>query len=252
MSTSQPGGHDEGWRSRCHPDRALVADQILAFIAEQGLQRGDHLPPEQDLREILHTDQRAIREALDLLSTLGRIKVQEGAGLVVWDSLGMGHASATLFRPGDMEHVAMLFGYRLSIESEAAKRAASSASPAEVRTIKQTAERSLDAALNGDFGRFQTVSEEFHRAVGSASHNIFLSSAVDQIIQLQCQVLVIGLGGTFSGSMTAAAEQHIEIAQAIGAGDASMARAAAGRHILMASSQVQDRINAMPGETPPL
>lgn len=244
ISAQQGQGSDQ--RQAYRPGYEIAAEQILAYIAGQGLQPGHRLPTEQQLCEILHVSRSVTREAVKVLSALGRITVRKGAGLFVADGLGIGISggSAVSFQPADMAHVEMLFDFRLTIESEAARRAAECASPPEVKTIREAAERTVAAAQVENFATFRTADEEFHRSIGAASHNMFIAGTVDQITQLKRQVLTIGLRGSASGSLSAAAQQHIDIALAISTGDSASAAAAVGRHIEIARSQFQERIRA--------
>lgn len=235
--------HAVGERGAYRPGYEIAAERILAYIAEQEMRAGDRLPTETQLCEILQVSRSVTREAVKVLSALGRINVRKGAGLFVSDGRGLA-APATAFQPSDLNHMKMMFDFRLTVEPEAAGRAAECASPLEVKAARTAAERSVESAGADDFDAFRAADEDFHRAIGAASHNILLSGAVDQITQLKRQVLTIGLRGSASGSLTAAAEQHLQIIEAIGSGDPERAAEAMAKHIVIARSQFQDRITA--------
>lgn len=225
------------------PGYEIAAERILAYIVDQGMAPGDRLPTEQRLCEILEVSRSVGREAVKVLSALGRINVRKGAGLFVADGPGMRVSGLEAgFQPANLDHVLMLFEFRLTVETKAAELAAESASPAEVRTISTAAAQSRDAASADDFTAFRAADVEFHSAVAAASHNMFLASAVDQIARLKRQVLTIGLRGSASGSLVAAGEQHIEISDAIAAGDPKAAEAAMAKHVKIARTQFQDGI----------
>lgn len=237
MTKSQPSGYRPGYE--------IAAERILAYIAANGLAPGDRLPTEQQLCEILDVSRSVGREAVKVLSALGRVNVRKGAGLFVADGAGPGSAGPeSAFQPADLDHVRMLFEFRLTVETKAAALAATGASPAEVRAVSATAERSFDVAKSGDFSAFRAADVEFHGTVAAAAHNMFLVSAVDQIARLKRQVLTIGLRGSASGPVIAAAEQHIEIAEAISAGTPDAAEAAMAKHVNIARMQFEDRIKS--------
>lgn len=225
------------------PGYEIAAEQILAYIAEQGLGPGDRLPTEQQLCNILNVSRSVGREAVKVLSALGRVNVRKGAGLFVADGPSLSVSGLeTTFQPADLDHVEMLFEFRLTIEPKAARLAAIVASPAEVRAVARAADRSREVAEDDDFPAFRGADLEFHGAVAVGAHNMFLVAAVDQIARLKRQVLTIGLRGAASGSLLAAAEQHIQIASAIAAGDPERADAAMAEHVKIARTQFRDGI----------
>ena len=127
--------------ARYRPGYELVAEQLLNYIAEQNLRPGDRLPTEQGLAQILGASRNVTREAVKVLAAIGRLNVRRGAGIFVADSVGgLVDDQLSHFRPTSMEDVLMLLDYRTVIESETARRAASLATPIEVRAIRESAE----------------------------------------------------------------------------------------------------------------
>lgn len=235
VSDAQPTGYRPGYE--------IAAEQILAYIAGQALEPGDRLPTEQQLCDILNVSRSVGREAVKVLSALGRVNVRKGAGLFVADGPGLRlSAPESFFQPSDLDHVRMLFDFRLTVEPQAARLAAESASPVEVRRVSKAAQRSRDVAEASDFTEFRAADLEFHGAVATAANNMFIAASVDQIARLKKQVLTIGLRGSASGPLVAAAEQHIEIAEAIGAGDPGLAESTMANHVKIARRQFQERI----------
>ena len=77
-----------------------------------------------------------MREAIKILSALGRIKAQKGRGLYVADDDGMlGMRWGGFFLPTDLDHIYMLFEFRRVQEAEASRLAATRATPTELRAI---------------------------------------------------------------------------------------------------------------------
>ncbi|POX64526.1 FadR family transcriptional regulator [Streptomyces sp. Ru62] len=234
----------DGTTSRPYrPGYELVAEQLLGYIAEQGLRPGARLPTEAGLAEILGTSRNVTREAVKVLAALGRLSVRRGAGIFVADSPGgladdgLGH-----FQPTSMEHVLMLLDYRSLIEAETARRAAGQAAPIEVRNIRKGAERSLEAGRENDADAFAVADQLFHDAVGIAAHNIFLRSSVTNVRRLAAQSDVLLFHGDTPGSLEVAGHQHMAIADAIAAGDADRAAVLMTEHIATTRQQFERRI----------
>ena len=76
-------------RSAYRPGYERIAEQILELIARSDLRPGDRMPTENEIAAQLGTSRTVVREAIKILSALGRIKAQKGRGLYVADDDGM-------------------------------------------------------------------------------------------------------------------------------------------------------------------
>src|SRR3954452_2026331 len=103
------------------PGYEVVAEQILRLIAELDLRPGDRMPTENELAARMGTSRTLVREALKILSAIGRVRAHKGRGLYVADDEGMlGSAGwGQFFLPTDLDHVYMLFEYRRIQETAA-------------------------------------------------------------------------------------------------------------------------------------
>ncbi|SEG92186.1 DNA-binding transcriptional regulator, FadR family [Actinacidiphila yanglinensis] len=225
------------------PGYELVAEQLLTYIAEQNMKPGDRLPTEQGLAQILGATRNVTREAIKVLAAIGRLSVRRGAGIFVAASPGaLNDDRLAHFQPTQMDHVMMLIDYRQLIESDTARKAAALATPLEVRAIARSARSSLDAALSDDVQAFALADEQFHDAVGTAAHNLFLRSSVGTIRRLMSQTDILLLHGDVPGSMEAAGKQHLAIAEAVSSGDAEEAAELMQAHIDTTRHQVERKI----------
>ncbi|MEV6051941.1 FCD domain-containing protein [Streptomyces sp. NPDC052107] len=242
-ATQVPGEGDDEASPRYRPGYELVAEQLLNYIDEQNLRAGDRLPTEQGLAEILGASRNVTREAVKVLAAIGRLSVRRGAGIFVAESTGgLVDDQLSHFRPTSMEHVLMLLDYRTVIESETARRAASLATPLEVRTIRECAESSLEAARAADGHAFAGADTAFHDAVGAAAHNVFLRSSVANVRRFASQSDVLLFHGDVPGSLEVAAGQHLAIAEAVAAGEADLAAELMVGHIATTRSQFERKI----------
>ncbi|TDE11155.1 FadR/GntR family transcriptional regulator [Jiangella asiatica] len=225
------------------PGYEIAAERILEHIASQQLRPGDRVGTERDIALTLDISRTVTREAVKILSALGRLTVRKGSGVHVAEPTGrFAPDSWSLFLPADPDQVRMLFELRRTLEVAASEFAASRATPHQVRAVRGAARRSADAAEDDDFDRFRQADEEFHRAVAAATNNTFFESTVGVITQLKRQVLTIGLRGGQSGSLVVAAKEHTDIADAVASGDAERAGAAMAQHIDGALVQFQHEI----------
>ncbi|GLP64984.1 GntR family transcriptional regulator [Streptomyces sp. TUS-ST3] len=224
-------GADE--RRDYRPGYEVVAERILEFIAEARLVPGDRMPTENDLAQQLDTSRAVVREAVKILSALGRVRAHKGRGLFVADDDGMLITSrwGGFFRPVDLDHVLMLFEFRRVQEMAAAKLAATRATPAELRTIEVAMQQCRYGYTHGDVDVFNQADDDFHAALAAASHNTFLGSAVRDARRLQRQSSAIGIHDSLGEGTPAAVEEHEAIYRAIRDGRPDEAAEATAVHL---------------------
>ncbi|WP_326952411.1 FadR/GntR family transcriptional regulator [Amycolatopsis sp. NBC_01286] len=215
------------------PGYEVVAERILRLIAELELRPGDRMPTEAELAARMGTSRTVVREAVKILSAIGRVRAHKGRGLYVSDDEGMLGASrwGGFFLPTDLDHVYMLFEFRRVQETAAGRLAAVNATPAELRAIEAAAETCRQGHLSGQSTLFGRGDDEFHLGIATASHNQFLVAAVREARRLQRQSNVIGMSGAVGGHAAGAVDEHAAIFGAIRDGDPDAAAHAVAVHL---------------------
>lgn len=61
----------------------VIAQGLIRYIAEKGLQPGDQLPPERELVGMVGASRLPLREALCVLKGLGIVETRHGKGVFV-------------------------------------------------------------------------------------------------------------------------------------------------------------------------
>ncbi|MFC6084226.1 FadR/GntR family transcriptional regulator [Sphaerisporangium aureirubrum] len=221
--------HEGGYR----PGYEVAAERVLELIAQSRLRPGDRMPTENELARQLGTSRTVVREAVKILSALGRVRAHKGRGLYVADDEGMLGTGrwASFFLPTDLDHVYMLFEFRRTQEMETSRLAARRATPVELRVIEKAADTCRHGFDTGREDLFNEGDDAFHTAVAAASHNMFLQISVREARRLQAQSSIIGLSGSIGGHAAKAVEEHQAIYEAIRAGDPETAAQAAAAHI---------------------
>lgn len=231
-STQPPDRPDGSDRPQAYrPRYELTAERILELIAERGLEPGERLPTEVQLAETLAVSRTVLREALKILSALGRVKVQKGRGLYVANDAGLLGAATAHFMPANVDHVYGLFELRRTLETEAARLAAQRATPAELRVLERGVDLSRRGASADDSEVFGEGDDSFHAGVANAAHNVFLASALQTAWLMQNQSVVLGLEPDAPQPLGQAAEEHAAIFEAIRNGKPNEAAAAAAIHV---------------------
>lgn len=233
----------DGGEARYRPGYEVVAERILQYIAEQGLKPGDRLPTEQGLAEALSVSRNVTREAVKVLTAIGRLSVRKRAGIFVAAG-GSALADEQLlhFQPTDIEHVAMLLDYRRLIETETARRAATMATPIQVRAIRQAAEASLTTGAAHDVPAFAAADAQFHDAVAISAGNVFMQATVINLRGFAGQTDTLLFHGDVPGSLHDAGRQHVAVARAIADGDPDLAARTMAEHIDTTQRQFERKI----------
>jgi DNA-binding FadR family transcriptional regulator len=240
--------------NRYRPGYEVVAERLLQYIAEQNLRPGDRLPTEQGLADLLGTTRNQTREAVKVLAAIGRLSVRRGAGIFVAASGGaIADGELAHFQPTDMAHLLMLLDFRRLIEAETSRRAASLATPIQVRAIRESAQESLGAGVAMEVQGFARADTLFHDAVATAADNVFLQSSVMNIRRFAAQTDTLLFHGDVPGSLEVAGRQHIEIAEAISEGDPERAAQLMTAHIDTTQHQferkIRNRLFTMSGDS---
>jgi GntR family transcriptional regulator, transcriptional repressor for pyruvate dehydrogenase complex len=227
------GGAGPGAPSAYRPGYELVAEQILELIAHSGLRPGDRMPTENELAAQLGTSRTVVREAVKILSAIGRVRAHKGRGLYVADDEGMLGATRWegFFLPTDLDHVYMLFEFRRVQECAASRLAATRATPPELQAIEAAGEMCREAHATGSTDLWNQGDDQFHLNIAAAAHNPFLVSTVREARRLLRQSSTIGLQGTLGGHVEGAIAEHAAIYEAIRSGNAEAAAHATAVHL---------------------
>ena len=151
---------------------AAMREQI-----EQGVYAaGEKLPNENVLSEQLGISRTTLREAIRILVSEGRLRVQRGSGTYVADPLNQ-TAQTSL----DMHDIKVtlrdLYEARLIFEPQAAALAAKRAGDEEIAEILRLGEKVQKLIKKDPAGEARVASETaFHSAIIRASHNEFLAN----------------------------------------------------------------------------
>ncbi|OBF30970.1 hypothetical protein A5724_22790 [Mycobacterium sp. ACS1612] len=231
------GAQTTGWskvrRARVHE---LVIDQIEQRIRQGGLHRGDRLPSERQLSQLLGVSRPSVREALHSLEALGIIAEPVTSGPESTKVLATEPSDALtsmlrlhigLSNFSEVEVVQT----RLIVEEWAVREAASSA------TVDDIAElcKLLDAMEKPgvDILQFNALDSLYHTRISQASGNrliAYLTGALRDTVERHRLSAMRQLGPWQDVSKDLQV-QHRRILDAIAAGDGAAAAAALRDHL---------------------
>jgi GntR family transcriptional regulator, transcriptional repressor for pyruvate dehydrogenase complex len=205
-------------------------ERIRELIATGEWGPGTRLPRESDLAQQLGLSRNSLREAVRALSLARVLEVRQGDGTYV-SSLDPSELleptlSATNLLRG--RTVLDLFGVRRMLEPEAAALAARAADPQVLADLRRELERMI--AAGDDAEELVNADAAFHDVIAAAPGNGVLRALLRSLSTRTARAR-LWHGIAERGALDLAREEHSRIYDAIAAGDADLARAAALLHI---------------------
>lgn len=204
-----------------------VADYILKYIVDSGLEAGAKLPNEFELAEWTGVGRGTIREAVKLLVSRNILEIRRGAGTYVSDRQGIVEDPLGLAFIKDKKHLAMdLLNVRLLLEPEIARMAAEHATKEQREALKKQCDKVEDIICQGKNHMEEDV--RLHEMIAACSGNRVMEKLVP-VINSSIAVFVDVTNGRLRQETI---ETHREIIDAIVAGDGDGARCAMNMHLL--------------------
>ena len=206
-----------------------VAEQITAWIADNGLSAGDRLPPERELAQRLGVSRATLSQALVALEVIGVVAVRHGDGTVLTDRPGSARIVEAIRAHAD--RLPEVIETRDALETKIAALAAQRRTEEDLVRIDD-ALRAMETDIEAG-GRGVEGDERFHGAITTAAHSLLLARLMDEIGDLikESRIESLSQPGRPRDSLAG----HRAIAEAVRAGDAAAASAAMHAHVEMVS-----------------
>lgn len=186
---------------------------------------------EQELAASLDMGLVPVREALKWLVHDGLVHITPRHGILVSD-----------VNLPDLEQLSEM---RLALEGLSARLAAQRATPDDIVVLETLREEQAQTPP-GDSHRQFDVDHKFHEAVARAAHNKYLAESLERLFGLSQRLwyLVLPrpslLSGQRLGFLPSAVEKHVNLVEAIQAGDAGRAEAIMREHVAAFYTQVRE------------
>lgn len=211
-----------------------VVDQIETMIVDGILKEGRKLPSERELAEQMGVSRPKLREALQTLEDRGLVHVRHGEGTFIAALTGRAMSPALLALYA--RHGRAFYDYleyRREQEAFASRLAAMRATQSDKDRLLEIVDELKRAWQEDDIEASREADFRLHVAVSDASQNTTLIHMMASVYDLTRQGVFYNRDflRTMDGSGKKLLDQHIEIADAILAGDPDRADAAARAHL---------------------
>lgn len=146
-----------------------VFEQIRELIYRGELKPGEQLLPERELASSLEVSRTTVRNAINKLVTLGLLEHRQGQGTFVTIPSGdQGNPLATILAVDDVT-IHDLLEVRLGLECNAARMAASRATPQDILNLAKANKEMAETVETGALGN--EADAAFHMAISFATKN---------------------------------------------------------------------------------
>jgi len=165
-----------------------IVYELQKAILEKEFKPGDKLPSEAELCDLFGVSRTAIREALQVLSSKGLIRIKKGNGTFVTKySIDDATRSLNFYLQlnFDVETALNYFNVRLVVEPYNARLAARNSTPALVESLEHNLQQMKNA---NDLYERSRIDGEFHLLIAEASDNDIIPLIMQPVIQLMPRI----------------------------------------------------------------
>lgn len=204
-----------------------VAEYILNYIVNSGLETGAKLPNEFELAEQTGVGRGTIREAVKILVSRNILEIRRGAGTYVSERRGIVEDPLGLTFIKDKKHLAIdLLNVRLMLEPEIARMAAEHATGEQKKALIEQCDKVESIIYQGKNHMEEDV--RLHEMIAACSGN----QVVEKLVPVINSSIAVFVDVTNGRLRQETIETHREVVDAIVAGDGDGARCAMNMHLL--------------------
>jgi len=211
------------------PQRAGKAHVVSGVIHGllQGRWRGGERLTEEAVAQIFSVSRTPVREALLELAAMGMVQLRRNCGAVI--------------QPFGPQQLSEIYAVRTLLEAEAARLAAGRIPPAQLESLRGNFE-ALQRENRPDEG--WNLDQLLHTTIATHSGNLRLAEEINRYTLL-VQTMREAAGRVLSGLQSTSINEHLEILNRIGLGDAPGAGAAMRKHLQQAEQSAMSAIQAL-------
>ena len=221
-----------------------VAAQIRRHITLRLARPGAVLPSERELAGVFGVSRRTVQQALKTLEAENLIEARRGrfGGTFVRELRDNGQTMSELASRVHRRHHELLelLDYRRLLEPAIVRMAAQSARVSDLTAMRSALRGMATASDEPEYMRFDT---DFHVAVAAATHNRYLTKAVeDTRLGLNDALSLLPESESWHSRLSG---EHEQIVAAIAAHDPDAAAAAAEAHVTSSNTSVRALLATM-------
>jgi len=213
-----------------------IVPALVKYMKTSQLQPGDKLPSQKELCQILGIGPTLLREALNMLQTLGMVQSHQGAGWYVgkFDPMASLHFLAPLLEDFSQTNPELVVDIRMSLEPVFAREAAKHIGQEGLQRLESIMQYMKLAKMEQNYEDFKLADKEFHAVLALESQTGFLC-----LLSSILNDLFFSFWTPYGLIWDSPVSEHEEIIAALKQRDAEQAALFMKNHIGKASKYVQ-------------
>jgi len=216
-----------GWQ----PVPQVVARQLQGLITRGEWKAGQQIPSQRILSEQMEVSRASLREALQMLETLGLIRSEPGRGTFVTFGQETDRGAELRWRYADSFSLREVFETRIMLESQVAASAALAADGEALELLVAATDDMQRGWEAGDLVANVEADLQFHRTIVVHCGNRMLQALYDNVAGLLTETQRQPIPRTNTERMRESLGEHRALVAALRARDPDAARAAMAAHI---------------------
>lgn len=161
--------------ARNKPLAEIAADHIVAYIMEGKVKKGERLPSEGELMEMLGVGRGTIREAIKILASRHVVEIRRGIGTYVCENMGISEDPLGFQYIEDKYKIVLdTLELRMLIEPSLAAKAAKHATPQQVMEMERLCYLVEEKINNKE--DYLAEDRLFHTKIAESSDNLVISN----------------------------------------------------------------------------
>jgi len=228
-----------------------IVDQVIQLIKDSRIRPGEKLPSEKEFIEQLGVGRSSLREAINVLETLGYIENRKRKGLYI-RSVTEPILTDPLERilEEDQSKLPHLYDLRKDIELAAAFKAANMRTADDLNRLKTYIDQ-MEVDLRQDKLTL-SYDLEFHLGVAQATHNFLRLHILNKIFELSNRYIeyIRTEVSQDAANLPIIFDQHLAIYRTIEAGKAREARDCMAHHLSWVETMIDHLTLTPPPEAP--
>jgi GntR family transcriptional repressor for pyruvate dehydrogenase complex len=210
---------------------AAVARRLQDLITRDEWKPGQQIPSQRVLSEQMEVSRASLREALQMLETLGLIRSEPGRGTFVTYGQPTNREAKLRWRYADSFSLRDVFQTRIMLESQIAASAALTADSETVEALVAATDEMQRGWEAGDLVANVEADLQFHRGVVAQCNNRMLQALYESVAGLLTETQRQPIPRTRTERMAESLGEHRALIAALRARDPDAARTAMAAHI---------------------
>ena len=158
-----------------------VLNELLKYVKSHGFQKGDKLPPERDLSDLLNISRSTVREVLRMLEVRGQVTVKRGSGAYLQRNPESLQLEENMVLPDEKKRIKDYLEARFLFIPMIMEKVFPSLVVEKSTTLRECMVHFSQAIMSGNQQDWSELDGTFHHLLAEMTGNYVLIKMMDQL-----------------------------------------------------------------------